>query len=172
MNRIDRYWDYHAMVKRNERIIRTLCLRYRGDDAEGCKDLAQEVRIGLWQRFMARSGMAARLPEAVWVYWNVRSIISHRRRLEHGEIVRLDKQMMDSIVAEDDHAAEVIDELSAHLTADEARLLDLLRQGYRLDEIAILTDVSVPTARSRREHLVASLRREAARLGMIDNKEQ
>ena len=57
MNRIDRYWDYHAMVKRNERIIRTLCLRYRGDDAEGCKDLAQEVRIGLWQRFMARSGI-------------------------------------------------------------------------------------------------------------------
>ncbi len=68
MDRSKLFTRYSELVLRHERMIRTLCLR-QTDDAELLKDLAHEVRIGLWERYLESGGNLGVWPEGLWVYW-------------------------------------------------------------------------------------------------------
>ena len=168
MDRSELFTRYSELVLRHERMIRTLCLR-QSDDAELLKDLAQEVRIGLWERYLACGGNLGVWPEALWVYWQTRTVTSRRRRLQRAELVRLSEQMVETIAAGDDAAAELVDELAEGLPELYADLLRQLREGYSVAEIAERCGEPLATVKSRRQRLVEQLRRRAEALGKIQD---
>lgn len=165
MKKTEQYRNFSTLVRRHERLIVTLCLRYigRGDTPE---DLAQEVRIGLWQHFLTLRGDLPRWQEPFWVYWRTRSILSHRRRKQRPDLVSLNDTMLNSIVEESDSTGELIDELAERLDSDDRRLLDLLRQGYDSTAIAAIEGCTESAVRRRRQQLVEHLGRRAEELGM------
>lgn len=167
MDRQELFSRYTDLVLRHERMIRALCLR-RSDDDDEMKDLAQEVRIGLWQRFAAAGGNIGAWPEGLWVFWYTRSIVSHRHRHPRSELVMLDRHMVEDIAEEDDAADRLVDELSEGLPADLAKLLEQLRMGYSVAEIAELGGTPIETVKSRRRRLVEHMRRRAEERGMIE----
>ena len=172
MDRQELFSRYTELVLRHERLIRALCLR-RSDNDDDLMDLAQEVRIGLWQRFAASGGSLGAWPEGLWVFWHTRSITSHRRRTPRPELVRLDRHMVEDIAEEDDAADRLVDELSEGLPADLAKLLEQLRMGYSVAEIAELGGTPIETVKSRRRRLVEHMRRRAEERGMKEpDKEQ
>lgn len=129
MEKTQRYNDYSSLVRRHERLIVTLCLRY-GGSADTPDDLAQEVRIGLWQYYCAMHRELAHWQEGLWVYWRTRSLLSHRNRRAAVELLRLNAAMLDSIAAADNDDAALLDELAECLDDDDRRILDLILQGY------------------------------------------
>ena len=167
MDRQELFNRYTDLVLRHERMIRVLCLR-RSDDDDEMKDLAQEVRIGLWQRFAAADGSLGAWPEGLWVFWYTRSVMSHRHRHPRTELVMLDRHMVEDIAEEENAADRLVDELAEGLPEEPARLLELLRQGYSVAEIAELTGTPFDTVKSRRRRLVELMRQRAEEIGMID----
>ena len=71
-------------------------------------------------------------------------------------------------VAEQGEDAEdaLVDELAAGLPGRERQLLELMRQGYRYEEIAERMDVSLATVKRMRASMVEAMRRRAEELGM------
>lgn len=169
MDRNELFDRYSELVLRHERMIRALCLRHTDDDEE-LKDLAQEVRIALWERYAACGGSLGAWPEGLWVFWRTRSLMSHRRRAAQPELVRLDEHMVESIAEGDDAAEALIDDLAEGLTPEHARLLHLLREGYSVAEVAAMDGEPTDTVKSRRQRLVELLRRQAEARGMIGEK--
>lgn len=163
------YDSYSALVRRHERLIGILCLRY-GGKADSPDDLAQEVRIGLWQHFCAMQRELPHWKESLWVYWYTRSILSHRLRHTSIELVRLNNVMLDTIAEHSGDDYALLDELAEGLDDSSRRLLDLMLQGYGSDEIAQLEGISMEALRARRHRLVDQLRRRAADLGLHDIK--
>lgn len=159
MQPTEQYRQYSSLVRRHERLIVTLCLRYghRGDTPE---DLAQEVRIGLWHYYRRLGGSLARWKESLWLYWRTRAILSRRSRRPAPDLVRLNDAMLDTIAADDDSAAALVNELAEGLPDDDRRLIDLLCQGYSYAEIARLDGISVEAVRQRRRRLVEKMRQQ------------
>lgn len=166
MDRSELFTRYSELVLRHERMVRMLCLR-QTDDAEELKDLAQEVRIGLWQQYMACDGNLGMWPEVLWVYWQTRTVTSRRRRKQRSELVRLSANMVDNIAATGDAATELVDELAEGLPPLYADLLRQLREGYTVAEIAARSGEPLATVKSRRQRLVEQMRRRAEALGKI-----
>lgn len=167
MDRQELFRRYTDLVLRHERMIRALCLR-RSDNDDEMQDLAQEVRIELWRRFAACGGGLGAWPEGLWVFWYTRAVVSHRRRRPHNELVMLDRHMVEDIAEEEDAADRIVDELSEGLPPDLATLLEQLRQGYSVAEIAELTNTPFDTVKSRRRRLVELMRQRAEEIGMIE----
>ncbi len=166
MSRHDLFTRYSDLLLRHERLIRVLCLR-RTDDEEFLKDLAQEVRIELWERYVECGGKLGAWPEGLWVFWQTRSVTSRRRHLPHSELVVLNRRMVESIAADSDGADELVDELAEGLAPQFADLLRLLREGYSVAEIAERTGEPMETVKSRRRRLVELMRQRAEALGKI-----
>lgn len=169
MDRNELFDRYSELVLRHERMIRALCLRHTDDDEE-LKDLAQEVRIALWERYASCGGSLGAWPEGLWVFWRTRSVVSHRRRLAQPELVRLDDRMVEGIAEGDDAAESLIDDLAEGLAPEYARLLRLLREGYSVAEVAAMDGELKTTVSARRQRLVALLRQRAAARGMMEEE--
>lgn len=169
MDRSELFNRFSGLVLRHERMIRALCLRHTDRDEE-MKDMAQEVRLALWERFAAVDGSLGAWPEGLWVFWHTRAVTSRHRRHQRRELVRLDMEMVESIVDEDDGAMALLDDLAEGLPEAYADLLEQLRQGYSLGEIATRNGEPLATVKSRRRRLVALLRQRAEALGkIVDN---
>lgn len=166
MELTERYRQYSSLVRRHERLIVMLSLRHGSSDTTP-DDLAQEVRIGLWHHFKKLENGLPRWKESVWVYWYTRSVLSHHSHTPAPDLVSLNDAMLNSIAAEDDRAAAIIDELAECLPADDRRLLDLLRQGYNCAEIAALEGMADGTVRQRRR-MVERLRQPLEDLVVVD----
>lgn len=154
---------FRQMVTRHGGLIRGLCVGYSGGDMERCRDLVQEVTTGMWLRFTRREARMPRAAQAAWVYWQTRHFISLAlRRWKTGSMVT--GALPET--AEEECAEEALAvELAADLAGRERQLFDLLRQGFRNEEIADTMGVSMATAKRIRAGMVESMRRRAEALG-------
>ena len=168
MDRNELFNRYSHLVLRHERMIRALCLRHT-ENGEEMKDLAQEVRIALWERYAACGGSIGHWPEGLWVFWQTRSAIAHRRRSARPDLVRLDERMVESIAEGDDAAGTLLDELAEGLPPEYADLLQRLREGYSIAEIATQRGEPLKTIHSRRQRLVELLRQRAEATDKLPN---
>ena len=167
MDRQKLFSRYTELVLRHERMIRTLCLR-RSDNDVDLLDLAQEVRIELWRRFVTSDGSLRAWPEGLWIFWHTRSAVSHRHRRPRPELVMLDRHMVEEITEEENNADRLVDELAEGLPPEYANLLEQLRQGYSVAEIAKASSTPLETVKSRRRRLIELMRQHAEKIGMIE----
>ena len=157
---------FQQLLERHKRTIRRLCVLYSDGDEHLCRDLIQEAVAGMWTNFGERQARMWSSAQGAWVYWQTRHFVSHavrdwrlnERRAAGGS----------EEVAEQGEGAEdaLVDELAAGLPSRERQLLELMRQGYRYEEIAERMDVSLATVKRVRASMVEAMRRRAEELGM------
>lgn len=157
---------FAEMMERHKYLIRRLCVRYSEGDEQLCRDLMQEVAVGMWLRYSEREWKVWGGAQRAWVYWQTRHFVSHavrdwrlRERRAAGGSEEVAEQGED---AED----ALVDELAAGLPGRERQLLELMRQGYRYEEIAERMGVSMRTVKRLRASMVEAMRRRAEELGM------
>lgn len=113
---------YEAMLRRRERMIHNVCLKYSSGDESRFLELVQEVQIGLWLHLDKYRGGKA---EGAWVYWHSRKIISDyfHHRLAPPEQLR--EEIADTLAEEVYHGREQLEEIMVYLTPEERSLLEM-----------------------------------------------
>lgn len=162
---MDTVAQFNRMVERHRNMIRGLCASYSDGDKQLCCDLIQEVLAGMWVRYRERY---ANMPEAwqgAWVYWQTRHFASLAVRTRCRTTLTLRMEMVETLAEEVDEAVELVDELSEVLVGRERQLLELMRQGYRNEEIAERMGVSLATMKRVRKSMLESMRRRAVEMG-------
>ena len=116
-------------------MIRAICLWHATGGAEQCDDLIQEVLLQLWTaRDKLREGCSAE-EEKAWVRWHCRSVISHYHRRRRLPTVPLDSAE-EVAATQADEDRETIEALSTGLDERQRKVLQMILDGYRADEIA------------------------------------
>lgn len=143
---------YEEVVRRHARLICYVCAGRSGGDEELCKDLIQEVSIGLWLHLDSyRSGRL----EGAWVYWRARKVLNDyfRHRLPSPE--RLSSEIADTVAEETCEGREQLEDIMAHLAPDERRLLELRLEETGVDEMAASLQCSTSTVYKRLHRVMA-----------------
>ena len=132
-NKASRYNDFDALMERHQRFIKGLCWWYAGGKADRVADLMQEVMAALWHWHHTLRPGATALQERAWVHIRCRSVFEHMRRRQEVETVAIEaaQEMVEELPA----GRELIDRLSADLSAEEQQLLELVLDGYTDGEI-------------------------------------
>ena len=156
-------------TKNREEHFGRLCERYRPLMVRLCTlhshgscvlfdDLMQEVRLALWTDMPAFADGLPRWKEYMRVYFLTRKTLQRYRRwmADHPATVPLDDDMP-VILDEENHAEELVDELSAYLSDDDRRMVVLLCQGYSLGETAERMGLLYDAARKRQQRIMQEL---------------
>ncbi len=146
---------YEGLVRRNIKVIDTVCALQSGGDPERCNDLRQEVMLGLWLHL---DRYRTAVPERIWVAWRARTIIYNYRRHRLPPPDRLAEDVADSLAEETYHCREQLEELTAHLPPEEQRLLRLRLEGYDVREIADRLGCSPGAVNKRMQRVIKKLR--------------
>ena len=139
--REDRYLDFLARFGGN---IWDFCVNASESRADAA-DLMQEVFAAVWIGLPKVAPNPRR--ENRWLYRVMLSVlVRHLKR-------RLHLVFMDLSIIPDpsgtDEGGELLDALAAHLADDERVVLQRLREGYKVHEIADMLGISVPAAHTR-----------------------
>lgn len=156
--------QFRLMVKRHEGLIRSVCVGFSRGDMELCSDLMQEAVTGMWLRFTHREARMFAAAQGVWVYWQTHHFASQAlRRWKTGSMAPGD---VPDVAVEESAEEALALELAADLAGRERQLFDLLRQGYRNEEMAERLGLSLATTKRVRASMLVSMRRRAVALGM------
>lgn len=157
--------QFGRLMERHKGTVHRLCVLYSDSDEQLCRDLMQEAVTCMWMNYRRREGLLWEAAQGAWVYWQTMHGISHAlrgRRLRDRNVVLAEVDL-----AEEQHSEEaLVDELAADLAERERQLLQLLRQGYRNEEIAEMMDISLSTLKRLRRSMLEGMRRRAETLGM------
>ena len=124
---------YEAVVRRHARLIRRVCLLRSGGDMRLCEELEQEVSIGLWLHLDSyRPGKE----EAAWVYWRARKVIHDFYRHRLPSPTQLSREIADTLAEETCNAREQQEDIMAHLSDEDRRLLELRLESEGVGEMA------------------------------------
>lgn len=151
---------FDRIVGTYNRLIRWLCWRRSWNDSALCRELMQDVYIAIWRRLPTIADDAGKRRETAWVAMQCRSVFSHRRRRRDNEWVEIDATIADTIPCRDStEATETIAELAQGLTTHERRVLKLITDGYRHDEIAARLGIKPESVRIIRHRIVQKMKR-------------
>ena len=153
--REDKEAAYFELLMRNQKIIWYLCQRYSRGNRDLGRDLMQEVYLLLWLRLDEER---PRVPEWLWVWWQVRAVLSSAMRGERVKLARYDDLMKEPLVDDDDFTS-LFEEMEEFLTVDEACMLDMRRSGYTTGEIAFEFGISRNAVYKRMENIINKIRR-------------
>ena len=161
--------QFAEMMERHKYLIRRLCVRYSEGDEQLCRDLMQEVAVGMWLRYSEREWKVWGGAQRAWVYWQTRHFASHAVRDWH---LREREALLPEAADGEVQAAResLVDELAVELQGRERQMLELLRQGYRYEEIAERMGVSMRTVKRLRASMVEAMRQRAEAMGMMEGK--
>jgi len=146
---------YTGLVRRNAPLIRWLCMRQAGKDEALCKDMIQEVLLGLWLHL---DSYRRHIPEGVWIRWKVRTILFAYRRQLLPPPEELAFDVADSLAEEAFHARERYEEIAAYLTQEERQMLQRELDGYSVDEIAEQMGLTPNAVYKRRRKIYEKMR--------------
>lgn len=151
--------SYQALLKRHGWLVWRRCwLRARGD-RERCRDLMQEVFIGLWLRFDSLRPGCSVAEERAWVRWVTRSVLDHQGRRQQAETVALTPELEDTLAEPaDESLSEQLDDYLATLSDDDRRLMQMQLDGYCADEIAAQMGIARDAVYQRIHRAVARMR--------------
>lgn len=142
---------YEDVVRRHARLIRYVCAGRSGGDEELCKDLIQEVSVGLWLHLDSyRSGRL----EGAWVYWRARKVLNDFFRHRLPEHERLSREIADTVAEETCEGREQLEDIMAHLAPDERRLLELRLEEAGVEEMAARLQCSTSAVYKRLRHVM------------------
>lgn len=162
--------QFRQLMERYKGTVRRLCVLYSEDDMLLCRELMQEAVASMWMNYRRREGLLWEAAQGAWVYWQTMHSINHALR---GRKVR-DRNL---VMTEADMAMEpcdeecLVDELAAGLAGRERQLLELLRQGYRNEEIAAKMGTSLTTLKRLRRSMLEHMRQRAEAMGMKTKKQ-
>lgn len=123
------------MVRHHKTVWRT-CWRFAKGDEEQCKDLMQEVFIMLWLRFDELRTDVNEWQQRAWVKKISQSVLIDLYRHRETKTERLCETMANSLPDTPTDYTEHLDDLMAHLSSDDRRLMQMRLDGYDASEIA------------------------------------
>lgn len=146
---------YEAVVRRHAKLIRYVCAGRSGGNEELCKELIQEVSIGLWLHL--DSYRPGRL-EGTWVYWRARKVINDffHQRIPSPE--RLSSEIVDTLAEETYEGREQLEEIMVRLTPNERRLMEMQLEEMDVDEMAAKLQCSTNAVYKRLRRVMAKAR--------------
>ena len=159
--------QFVRLMERHNGTVRRLCVLYSDGDEQLCRDLMQEAVACMWKNYRRRGGLLWEAAQGAWVYWQTMHGINHALR---GRWRRRDVGAAEE-AAEQPSDGSLVDELADGLGGRERQLLELLRQGYRNEEIAARMNVSPSTLKRIRRTMLEHMRRRAEALGMKTKKQ-
>ena len=147
---------YEAMVRRHTGLIRRVCVLRSEGNEELCRELEQEVAIGLWLHLDSYVPGRA---EAAWVYWRARKVVYDyfHRRLPPPD--RLSQDIADTLAEEASRGREQLEEIMAYLAPDERRLLELRLEAESVAEMAAKLQCSTNAVYKRLAHVIKKARK-------------
>lgn len=147
---------YEEMVRRHTGLIRRVCVLRSGGDEELCRELEQEVAIGLWLHLDSYIPGRA---EAAWVYWRARKVVYDyfHRRLPPPDL--LSQEIVDTMAEETSQGCELLEEIMAYLDPEERRLLKLRLEEESVADMAARLQCSTNAVYKRLEHVIKKARK-------------
>ena len=156
MSNID---DIEAFINRHSHHIERICLRAAWGDENVCAELVNCAYLAIFNSWESRRTDADERQTKAWVKWQCRGAISHWRRSRHRHRwVPLDEEHNQLPASDDTAAGELIDELAAHLSESDRKLLDLMRQGYKYDEIAAIMGITTGNVKVKYSRMISQMR--------------
>lgn len=148
-------------------IINGVCYHYCNGKYNRLLDIAQEVRLGLWADFDSLPADSSLFEERLWVFRVARRVAWGYVRRKRPEVTVADFERFEASLVTDPRIDSRIDLLVECLDKAEADMLDLMRRGYGIDEIAVKMNIGYEAARSRRRRMIEKMRRYAAKNNML-----
>lgn len=145
-----------GLLLRHRKLVWWLCLRRAKGDRERGRDLMQEVVIALWRHAGRLRTDASAAEERRWVRRLTLTALGNISR--RGSIVTVPLRSDYAYRDVDAEQRELIDELAAHLSDDDRRLLDLRLKGYSNNEIAAITGLEPGNVAQHMHRIVGRLR--------------
>lgn len=140
-NREDRYLDFLARFGKN---IRNFCIN-ASENRDDAADLMQEIFAAVWVGLPNVPPIPRR--ENHWLYRVMVSVLArHLKNRLHFVVRSLSNT---AIYDTGDLDTELLDDLGKHLDEDNRALMQRLREGYKVYEIADMLGISVEAAHTR-----------------------
>ena len=144
------------MVLRHKALIRRLCWWHASGNTSLCDDLVQDVLLTLWRRRGTLREGASQAEEYLWVRFQCRSVLQHFRRSRKPDTVPLDENM--PLATESVSYSDIIAELAEGLTDYEHRALELMLDGYSVDDMAKLLGIKPASVSQMRYRIVEKMK--------------
>ena len=154
--------QYGSLVRAHLDTIRNLCWKAADGDAFLCAELVQAVFIDLWKSMPLFDPSYAPRQQRQWVKCRCRGVFSHFRRLRKRTYLPLD----DNIPADDYEAdlRETFEELTEGLSPREREVLDLIRKGYKVSEIATRLGIKPRSVSQTQQRIIQRMKSNYRRL--------
>ena len=156
MNNGDHYTD---LILRHKKLIWNLCRRYARLDADRCRDLVQEVSVGLWEYYGRSKPPSGLVHEMRWVVRNTNTLLRNMHRARQPEMVYVERWMAESIAAEGDDPRDLVHDLMDALSEDDRQILQMRFDGYIAEEIGDKLGLSREAVYQRINRIIKKLKK-------------
>lgn len=164
-----KYEHFYCLIERHRSLIERLCMHRSSGDSRYCAELLQECYITIWKHEKQISADMPLRKESFWVYWLCRSAFSRLRFLHRTHLhIPIEEQMADTIadteawtsVGTVDTALlhDYIETLSKVLSPYERRAVELMAEGYTVNEMSQELGIKPHSVIQLRYRIIAKLR--------------
>lgn len=160
---------FRDLWRRYEDLVRWYCLRAAHGRLDRACDLVQQVALRLIEQCDTIRCDAGIPSERVWLHRVIRSAIADAKATDK----KIPKSQPDNVIdtyAADDHDAELnalLDDLADGLSDEERRFLRYYRDGFDINDLAILYDLTYNAASTRLTRIRQKLMLRARQLHYI-----
>lgn len=155
--------EFSDLLKRNNQVINSICLRCCGGNAFYFDELRQECVVAIWAEY-SRYGLnrfRGDSAESTWIYQIAyHAAIDYLRTPAHLECqTTFSQYSIEGLATSNPHDDwSLIDELSEHLNEHERTLLDLYLRQESYSSIARSEGITEANARKRMSRLLKKLK--------------
>lgn len=147
-------------MRQHREMVWHLCWRFAHGDRDRCKDMVQEVWLAMWLKFDMLSEDANVWQQRAWVWRVARSVLVDLYRRPELATERITDMMAEVMADRHINYAEDIDDLLAHLTSDEQRLMQMRLDGYDAAEIGEALGINRNAVYQRMNRIINKLRKQ------------
>lgn len=154
--------SFESFLERHRLFIWKLCNRYADGNPDVGLDYVQDITILLWLRFGKLRHDAHIRQEQKWINYIARDFF--RTQSRHNKKTMEPFVEEQHSVIEPESPSEILAEYLVCLTPPEYETVALYVQGYKINEIATLLDISLSTAKRRFQKAIEHMREYAQKI--------
>ncbi|MBR1766100.1 MAG: sigma-70 family RNA polymerase sigma factor [Bacteroidales bacterium] len=152
--------QFVQMMERQKTFIWRMCYRACGREKERCKDLVQEVCLALWRGFSNLREKENIKLEKAWVWWHIRTQISHLERERKEDTLPDDYEKADVDALLSEERKEALEEIMTPLGKREREVVAMRMEGYDYQEIGQQMGISAAGAKQTMYRAMEKMKKE------------
>ena len=160
----ERERKYNELMEAHRTVVSRLCMVWASGDEAVMRNLVHECYVAMWLHFDTLRPGASKGERAMWVVWQCR--FARRCYNRYNRLLSVRRGEVSAEKFDDLRVGhrELIVELSGGLTPHEQRILDLMLEGYRPREIAMVLDIKPESVSVEWNRIIKKMRQNADKI--------